>query len=111
MAELLRGEIAQVLRREAQDPRLRLVTLTRVDVAPDLSQALVFWSRLDAEDAQPLGDVQQGLEAAAPFLRSRLARVLSLKRTPQLRFRYDASFVRGSETLSLLQEIADAEKS
>jgi ribosome-binding factor A len=55
--------------------------------------------------------VQQGLEAAAPFLRSRLARVLSLKRTPQLRFRYDASFVRGSETLSLLQEIADAEKS
>ena len=42
IAEQLRAEIARILREEATDPRTRLVTLTRVDVAPDLSNALVF---------------------------------------------------------------------
>ena len=47
VAELLRNEIAQVLRRDAQDPRLSLVTLTRIDLAPDFSNAAVFWSTLE----------------------------------------------------------------
>jgi ribosome-binding factor A len=110
IAEQLRSEIARLLRAEAQDPRLRLVTLTRVDVAPDLSNALVFWSVFDVGDGASLETVQEGLESAAPFLRGRLARLLSLKRIPQLRFRYDPSLEQGSETLALLREIADEQK-
>ena len=108
VSELLRGEIARVLRREAQDPRLALVTLTRVDVAPDFSNAACFWSTLDTK--HEVADVQEALESAAPFLRSRIARSVDLKRVPELRFRHDPSLEKGSETLSLLREIADAEK-
>ncbi len=108
VSELLRAEIARLLHRDAQDPRLSLVTLTRVDVAPDFSNAAVFWSTLDAK--QEIEDVQDALESAAPFLRSRLAQAVQLKRVPELRFRHDPSLEKGSETLSLLREIADGEK-
>ena len=107
VSELLRAEIARVLRRDAQDPRLSLVTLTRVDVAPDFSNAAVFWSTLDVK--HEIEDVQDALESAAPFLRSRLAQAVQLKRVPELRFRHDPSLEKGSETLSLLREIADGE--
>ncbi len=110
IAEQLKGEIARVLSREVQDPRLRLVTVTRVDVAPDLSHALVFWSAMDTSDAS-IEATQDGLESAAAFVRGRLARELSLKRTPELRFRYDPSLAQGSEMLSLLKRIADGETS
>jgi len=110
IAELLRAEIARVLQREAGDPRLRLVTLTRVDVAPDLSHAVVGWSAVATPDGAPRDDVQRGLESAAPFLRGRLARTLSLKRLPELRFRHDPSLQQGSEMLSLLREIGHGEE-
>ncbi len=108
IAEQLKGEIARVLSQDVKDPRLRLVTVTRVDAAPDLSHALVFWSTMDTvEDS--IEATQDGLESAAAFMRGRLARELSLKRTPELRFRYDPSLAMGSETLSLLKRIADGE--
>jgi ribosome-binding factor A len=110
VAELLRGEVARVLQRDAQDPRLRLVTLTRVDVAPDLSHAMVYWSIIETEESEPVETVQRGLESAAPFVRGRLARRLSLRRMPQLRFRHDPSLERGSETLRVLREIADEQE-
>lgn len=110
IAEQLKGEIARVLSREANDPRLRLVTVTRVDAAPDFSHALVFWSCMDTSDAS-IEATQDGLESAAAFVRGRLARELSLKRTPELRFRYDPSLALGSETLSLLRRISDGETS
>ena len=108
VSELLRGEIAQVLRRDAHDPRLELVTLTRVDLAPDFSNATVFWSTLDPN--HEVEDIMAALEKAAPFLRSRIARAVALKRVPELRFRHDPSLEQGSETLTLLREISDGQK-
>lgn len=110
IAEQLRSEIARILREEATDPRLRLVTLTRVDVAPDLSNALIFWSALEVADADSAKRTERGLRSAAPFLRRQLAQVLPLRRVPSLRFRYDPSLALGAETLSLLRSIADDEK-
>jgi ribosome-binding factor A len=107
IGEQLRGEIARILREEAADPRTRLVTLMRVDVAPDLSNAVVFWSALDVRDAESAEPVAEGLESAASFLRRRLAQVLPLRRVPALRFRYDPSLALGSETLALLRTLND----
>lgn len=106
IAEQLKGEISRVLVAEATDPRIRLVTLTRVDVAPDLSHAMVFWSALGARDAESTDEIQRGLQSAASFVRSRLAQVLPLRRIPALRFRYDPSLVLGDETLSLLRSLS-----
>jgi ribosome-binding factor A len=117
IAEQLRSEIARILSVEATDPRIGLVTLTRVDVAPDLSHALVYWSSVEVSDAASAAagevaeSIEAGLHSAAPFVRSRLARVLALRRIPELRFRYDPSLVLGSETLALLKSLSDDETS
>jgi ribosome-binding factor A len=105
VGELIREELARVLREEATDPRLRLVTLLRVDVAPDLTQALVFWSVMEAPGAPSLQESQAGLHAAAAFLRRRLAKELRLRRMPILDFRHDPSLALGAHTLALLHEI------
>ena len=103
--ELL-SELARLLREEVTDPRVGVVTLTRVDVAPDLTHALVFWSALDtAPGDEHLDEHQAGLDSAAPFLRRRIASALPLRRSPELRFRYDPSLALGSRTLSLLHEL------
>ena len=110
IAEQLKGEISRVLLQEIEDPRIRLVSLTRVDVAPDLSHALVYWSTLGEEGEEDIARVAQGLESAAAFIRGRMARELPLRRVPALRFRYDPSLVLGTRTLSVLKEISDDEK-
>ena len=110
IAEQLRSEIARVLREDATDPRTRLVTLTRVDVAPDLSNALVFWSALDIRDADSVEETQDALESAASFVRRHLAHSLPLRRVPALHFRYDPSLLLGDQTLSLLKSLADDEE-
>jgi len=114
--ERISGELlavlAQLVREEVTDPRVGLVTLTRADVAPDLSNALVFWSAIDLEagdSAERLEEIQDGLESAASFLRKRAADRLPLRRMPALRFRYDPSMALGSRTLSVLRDVAPAE--
>jgi ribosome-binding factor A len=108
IGEQLRGELARMLREEVSDPRIGLVTLTRVDVSPDLAQALVFWSPLDPRverDATALEASAAGLASAAAFLRRRVAKELALRRSPALDFRYDPSLERGAQTLELLRDV------
>jgi ribosome-binding factor A len=114
VGEQIRAELARLLREEATDPRIGLVTLTRVDVAPDFSNARIYWSALAARpraaDAEALdADTQAGLDSAAGFLRSRLAAELALRRIPELRFVHDPSLVAGANTLALLRELSDGE--
>ncbi len=92
IANQLRDEIARVLRDDVADARVRMVTLTRVDVAPDLSNAIVQWSLFDKNgepDLDRLSEIEDGLDSAAGFVRRRVARVLELRKMPALRFRYD----------------------
>jgi ribosome-binding factor A len=112
IAEEVRGELARLLREEVTDPRIGLVTLTRVDVAPDLRSALVFWSCTDdavggASDPARVQEAETGLASASAFLRRGLARALPTKRVPELRFRHDPSLALGSDMLALLREIQD----
>jgi ribosome-binding factor A len=105
IGEEVRAELARLLLEEATDPRLRLVSLTRVEVAPDLSLAQVSWSAMPAPGAPPLEAVEEALERAAAFLRRRLARGLQLRRTPELRFRHDPSLELGDRTLAALRAL------
>ncbi len=114
VSELIRAELAQLLRREVTDPRVGLVTITRVDVSPDLRNARVLWSRLVVGQAPEGGAIPEadpatsaGLASAAGFLRRRLAERLATKRVPELRFVFDPSLAVGSRTLGLLREVSD----
>jgi ribosome-binding factor A len=110
VSEELRGEIARVLRAEVADPRVGLVTILRVDVSPDLRNALVFWSRIEQEGGPPIESIEAGLASAAGFVRRRLAQELPLKRMPLLTFRYDPALEAGDRTLALIRELSDDAK-
>lgn len=100
VAQQIQRELAELVRLEINDPRVRLVTITGVEVAGDYSHAKVFFTRLDGKHAE----AQQGLERASGFLRSRLAHSLKLRVMPQLHFVYDASVERGSRLSQLIDQ-------
>lgn len=110
IAEQLKEEIARVLHEDVSDPRIGMVTLTRLDCAPDLSNALVYWSSVAVDSEDTLAAVEDGLDSAAAFVRGRIAKVLPLRRVPRLEFRFDPALEQGDRTLSLLREIADGEE-
>ena len=105
IAEQIRGEIARVLREESSDPRIGLLTITRVKVSADLSRALVFWSPLQVDASHAPEDLADGLESASGFVRRQLARNLDLRRTPAIDWKYDPSIEEGSHTLSLIRSL------
>jgi ribosome-binding factor A len=114
IGEQLRAELVRLLRDEVTDPRIAMLTLTRVDVSPDLAQALVFWSPLDPRadrGEQALALIATGLESASSFLRRRVAQQLELRRSPALDFRHDPSLALGAHTLELLNELKADEHS
>lgn len=100
VAQQIQRELAELVRLEINDPRVRLVTITGVEVASDYSHAKIFFTRLDGKNEE----AQQGLEHAASFLRRHLARSLKLRVMPQLHFVYDASVERGSRLSQLIDQ-------
>jgi ribosome-binding factor A len=100
IAQQIQREIAELVRLEINDPRVRLVTITGVEVAGDYSHAKIFFTRLDGKHAE----AQQGLESASGFLRKQLAHSIKLRIMPQLHFVYDASVERGSHLSQLIDQ-------
>lgn len=104
VAHDLRNRIAEILERRTNDPRLRRITITGVEISPDFSSARVFFRPQD--DAE---EVAAALDKALGFIRRRLAEGLPLRRVPELRFLLDVSLERGARVEQVLREIA-AEK-
>lgn len=106
--QLLREEIATLLRHEIDDPELRsLISVTEVNVAPDLQRARVFVSVL-AEDAEAHETLKR-LRRAAGFFRRELAERVDLRHTPHLDFELDTSIARGDRVLRLLRGLERGE--
>jgi ribosome-binding factor A len=87
VAEELRVKVALLLQREVRDPRVIGVTITRVEMTGDLSQARVFFRCLPGGAASD--DVARGLASASGFLRREASRTLRLRHAPELRFEPD----------------------
>ena len=99
---MIQTELAELILKKARDPRLGEVSLTEVDVSPDLSQARVYFSLLEPERKD---QVLAAFESAAPFLRHELATRLHLKTMPRLVPTYDGSLARGAAMDKLLREL------
>jgi len=106
VAEQVRSEVSQILRDEVRDPRVGLVTITRVKLASDLGAATLFYSPLgeDPDEArqQELDGVMRSLTG---FVRRSLSKRMKLRHTPELRFVLDDSIAEGSHTLDLLRSL------
>ncbi len=104
--ELLREEIADLLQSDLRDPRIGgLVTVTSVDVSPDLRHALAFVSVLGTEEER--ASTMRGLDHARPFLRRELSRRLKLRYTPDVSFVSDTSMERAQEMTDLMRKTAE----
>jgi len=93
---------------ELKDPRIGFVTVTAVQVTRDLEHATVWVSVLGKEKARE--HALAALEGAAGVLQARVNRELHLRRTPHLRFTYDAAVERGVQMSTLIDELAPAEE-
>jgi ribosome-binding factor A len=103
VADQIRAELALLLVREVHDPGIGFVTLTRVQVSPDLQLARVYFTTLGDDKAR--ASSTKALERAAPFLRRQIGSRLRLKRTPALTFFYDESIAGQDRIEQLLNEI------
>jgi ribosome-binding factor A len=103
LGQEIHGRLATILRERTQDPRLELVSITEVRVAPDSTFARVFYRTLGDRD-----EAVAALEKAKPYLRRCLAQGLHTRRVPELDFRSDDSLDRAERLDTVLRELARA---
>lgn len=98
----MRELMAELILREVKDPRVAMVTVSHIDLSPDLRQARVLISCLGDADQQAAAIA--GLASAAGFIRGQLSRRLHLRYAPELRFVIDDSFAYAARVSALLHE-------
>jgi len=99
----LRRDIAEVIRSEVNDPRLKLVTIQEVRVSRDLAHAKVYFTCFPMDDGG--GEQVRLLNGRlAGFLRGQLARRLRTRTVPQLHFVHDESIARGQHLSQLIDD-------
>lgn len=108
LAGELQKEIAMILDREIKDPRLGIVSVVAVDIAPDGCSARIYISPL-ANDADKKG-VTAALESAKGYIRKELGKRLKTRIVPELYFQVDESIAYGVRMIKMVdaQVAADA---
>jgi ribosome-binding factor A len=100
--EQLKRELTGLLQFEVKDPRVGAITITDVEVSPDLYHAKVYFTLLGGAEERDVA--QEGLRAAAGFLRSELGKRLHIRRAPELHFTFDNTLEHAMHIERLLQE-------
>ena len=98
LREVLSARIAAGLK----DPRIGFVTVTSVDISPDLRHGRVYVSVLGTEEERE--DSLEGLRSSAGYLQSVIGSEVRMKRTPTLEFVHDDSIDHGFRISELLEE-------
>jgi ribosome-binding factor A len=99
LGDLIQREVSDLIRLELRDPRVGMITITSVDVSPDMTHAKIFFTVLEKDNLQ---DTLEGLKRSAGFLRAQLAKRVQMYTTPELRFVYDESVERGDRLSRLI---------
>ena len=105
VADSIRTELAEILRRDMRDPRVALASISRIRLSGDLSHAVIGVSVLGDDEAAREGAVE-ALDRAKGFLRSQLARRMRLRVVPSLVFELDRG-AEHSQNISDLLETLD----
>jgi|AntDeeMetagen681_2_1112603.scaffolds.fasta_scaffold04137_4 ribosome-binding factor A len=104
VADQIQRELGGLIR-AVKDPRMvGMVTVSSVDVSPDLSHAKVFVTVLEADEPE---STVAALNRASGFLRGRLGGRLELRAVPRLVFQYDATLDRVDRVERLLRDERD----
>ena len=108
VADQIQRELGDLLVNDVKDPRVGRVTVTQVEVTPDLAHATIRFSHLTGK-AQA-AEAVAALQRTAGFLRSALAHRPDLYSVPQLHFTYDDSIESGMRLSQLIDDAVAADK-
>lgn len=100
--EQLKRELTALIQFEVRDPRIGMVTITDVEVTPDLYHAKVYFTLLG--DVDERRTAAEGLRAAAGFLRTEIGRRMHIRRAPELHFTFDETLEHAARIEQLLRE-------
>jgi len=109
ISDLLRAELSDLILREIKDPRIRLVSLTGVEVTSDLRRAVVRVSAL-GDDTQR-EEAVEALRHARGFLRTELSHRLRTRTTPELIFELDRGAEHSQKISDLLESLHGRDES
>ena len=98
--------INSLLRSDFDDPHLRMVTITSVDLNKDFSVAIVHW---DSFDTEKLGDYAKAIAKTSGSIRTKLASQLNVRHTPEIRFNYNSQYLDEMKISNLLKSSAPQE--
>ena len=102
-AEAIREVVSMAILTQLSDPRIQDVTVTQVEVSPDMRQAKVYVSVMGDEAKQKLS--LHGLQSAAGFLQSKVASRIDTRYTPRLEFVLDQGVKKSIEIARILREV------
>lgn len=108
VAELLKEEIGKLIHDHIKDPRVGFVTVTRVDVSPDIKNARVLVSIMGSKKQK--NDSMNALEHGKGFIQGELGKNLRIKYIPTLHFELDESVEASLRISKLLEKIKEEEK-
>ena len=109
VADFVRDELAEIIRRDMRDPRIGMVSVNEVSVSKDLSYADVYVSSWQTPQAEQRADFIAVLNKAAGFFRTELAKRHRMRTTPKLRFHYDELVERGPAMEALIESAIQAD--
>lgn len=105
VADQVQRELAVLLQREQVRTGLELVTVSMVDLSPDLSFAKVYVTSLDAGPGRR--EVVDTLNEFSGHFRRLLSKKLTMRGVPRLKFYYDESIERGNRVAALIDSLHD----
>jgi ribosome-binding factor A len=103
LEQLILETVATAIQREVHDPRVGIVTITRVRLAPDLSVATVWWSCLGTEPERRT--TARGLAAATKMIQSKVAQTMGTRVTPTLSLRFDIGLEKAQRLEGIFDQI------
>ena len=89
LSDQIKTEISTILRDDVKDPRLKGITIIKVELSKDISKAYIFFSPLNSFSEINFQEVDEALKKAKGFIRSALGKKLNVKRLPELAFQKD----------------------
>ena len=109
VVEQIKRELAELIRLELKDPRVKFVTINDVEITPDYAHAKVFFTALEGETKR--AEIEAGLTRSSGFLRRELGKRIRIHTLPQLHFVYDASVEQGARMSVLIDEAVRSDTS
>jgi ribosome-binding factor A len=102
-AEAVREVVSMAILTQVRDPRVKDVTVTRVEMLPDMRSAVVYVSVMGNDTKQELA--LRGLNSSAGFLQAQIAERIETRYTPRLTFKIDGGVKRSLEIARVLDEV------